>query len=109
MYFNRKVSGFLRAVAQAHGRNHVAFSGYAYAGTTAKSAFMFDFFPQMIFSEFYFIVLRVALYLFHYEIDLLKFHVDNVVHDALCQSHMLAEQFEIEASLICKRIYNVRI
>ena len=63
----------------------------------------------MILGVLYVIALRVVADFIHYEVDLLKFQVDDVVHDALCLSYVLLEEVEVEACLGCKRILYVCI
>ena len=55
------------------------------------------------------LALRVAVDLLQDEVNLLLLEVDDVVHETLCQTHVLAEALEIERSLRRKRVVNVTI
>lgn len=61
----------------------------------------------MVFCEFNLVALWVALDFLHYEVYLLQLHVHNVVHYALSQGHMLAEQVVVEVRFVGERVYDV--
>ena len=109
MYLNREVGCLLRTIAQTHGSYHVALGRDAHTCTAAHSALSLYLLPQVILCALHLVALRVGLYLGHYLVYLLKLHVHNVVHYALSQGYMLAEQFIIEICLVCERINHIRI
>ena len=109
MHIDREVSGLLRAIAQSHGGNHIALGSDAHARSPSLSAFAVYFLPQVVFRAFHLITLRIRLHLRHDFLDFLEFQVHDIVHDPLCESHMLAEQFIVEVSLVCERIDHIRI
>ena len=109
MYFYGKVGGLLCAVAQAHGCYHVALGRDAHARAAPESALVFDLFPQVVFGAFYLVALWVVLDFLHYEVDFLELHVHDVVHDALRNANVLAEQLVVEVCLVGERVYYVRV
>ena len=104
-----EVRRLLRAVTQPHGCNHVTFGGDSHAGTTSFPAFLPDFLPEVILGMLHFFRLRIVFYLFHDEVDLLHFKVDNIVHDPLCQLGMATEQVEVEVCVVSERINDIGI
>ena len=107
MYVDAECCCLFGAVAQSHGCKHVAFGCYAHTGAASLRTLVLYLLPQMILGMLDVVALRVVANLVHDEVDLLKFKVDNVVHDALCLSHVLLEEVEVEACLGCKRILDV--
>ena len=63
----------------------------------------------MIFSMLDVIVLRIATYFLHNEINLFHFQVNYVVHDALCHLNMLTKLIEIESCFRRKRMLNIAV
>ena len=107
MHFYAEVGGVLSAVAQSHRGKHVAFCRDAYARTASLSALVLYLLPQMIFGALHLHGLRIIVYLLHYLVDLLELKIHNVVHYALCQTHVSLELVEIEACIRSERIYDV--
>ena len=102
-----EVCRLLGAVAQPHGGEHVALGRDANARAASQPALVLDFLPQVVLGELHLVALRVALDFLHYEVDFLKLHVHDVVHYALSQGYMLAEQPIVEVSLVSERVDNV--
>ena len=109
MHLHGEVRGLLAAISQSESGNHVALSGDAHSGAPSQSALMVDFLPQVILYTLHLIVLRVALHLLHDALDLLQLEVHDIVHDALCEGHMLFELVEIERSLRSEGIVDIRV
>ena len=104
---HREVGSLLSAVTKSHSGYHVAFGCDAHARSASLRALVLNLLPQMILGTFYLLALRVFLYLRHDEVYLLHLKVHNVVHYALSQSHMLAEQVVVEVRILGERILNV--
>ena len=109
MYIDRKVSGFLCAIAKSHCCYHVSFGSNAKTRAAAKSTLTLYLFPQMHLGSFHLITLRVTCYLLHYQVNLLQLKVNNVIHKTLSYRHVFAELFKIEASLVRERILHIII
>ena len=107
VHFFRKFGSLFCAVTQSHGSQHVTFSRDTYARTASQTRFAINLFPQVAFCSLHFHAFRVRVYLFKNPFNLFQFQIDDVVHDALCQCHMLLEQFEIKVSLRSEWIYYV--
>ena len=107
MNVNAECCSLFGAVAQSHGCKHVAFGCNAHTRTASLRTLVLNLLPQMILGVLYVIALWVVADLIHYEVNLLKFKVDDVVHDALCLGYMLLEEVEVEACLRCKWILDV--
>ena len=99
MHFHGECGGFLGAVAQAEGGQHVAFGGGAYAGAAALQGLVAYLFPELVFGVLDFVVLGVGFYLGDDHVDFLHFQVDDVVHDALRVAHVAAVEVEVEFGL----------
>ena len=55
------------------------------------------------------IILRVSLYFLQYQFNLFQLEVDDVIHDALSQLHMLLEQLKIEICIFSEWVHHVRV
>ena len=104
VYFLCKFGSLFSAVTQSQCCKHVAFGGDAYAGAAALSALFVDFLPQNAFGMLYIFVFRIGVNFGHDTFYLLKFQVDDVVHDALGECYVLLEQIEIEVGIRFERI-----
>ena len=109
MNIYRKIGGLLRAIAKSHGSYHVALGCDANACAAAHAALALNLFPKVIFGLLHLFVLRVRLHLLHDLLYLLQLQIHNVVHQPLGNGHMLAEQIEVEARLLRKRVHHIRI
>ena len=107
MNIHREVGGLLSAVTQSHSGYHVAFGSDAHTCSASLRTLVLNLLPQMILSAFHLVALRVALYLVHDEVYLLHLQIDDVVHYALSQCHMFAEQVVVEVRLFGERLLNV--
>ena len=63
----------------------------------------------MAFHVLDFFVFGVGINLCKYRVNLFEFEVDDVVHHSCCKVDMLLEFLEVELSLRCERIVNIRI
>ena len=63
----------------------------------------------MVFGTLHLSVLRILLNLLHDEFYLLHLQVHNVVHEALCQLHVLLEQVVVEIGILGERIHHITV
>ena len=94
----------MRTITQTERRQHVTFGSNAYAGTATHGCFSAYFLPKVVFGVFNLFGLRVARHFFKDEFYLLLFKVDNVVHEALRQTDVAAEEIEVKFGFGCERI-----
>ena len=107
MNLDREVSSLLRTVAQAHGSDHIAFGGDTHTRTTTLRTLRLDLLPQMIFRALHFLTLRIVHYLIHNKVDLLQLQIHDIVHQALCQTDMFAEQVKVKVCIFRKRVDHI--
>ena len=107
MYLYAEVCSLLCAVAESHGGNHIALGSDAHTGTSALTALLVNLLPQHHFAALHLVAFGVALDFLHDALNLLQLQVDDVVHDALGQSHMLAEKVEVKVGILGEGIYHV--
>ena len=106
---DREIRCLFRAVAKAHGGQHVALGRDAHARAAAHAALAHYLFPQVALGSFHLGALRVAVYLGHYHVNLLKLQVDDVVHYALCSAHVGPEQVVVETRVGRERVDDIRV
>ena len=109
LHLNSKVGGFLRAIGQAECCQHIAFGRDAHARAATLSRLVHNLFPQVALRLLDFIALGVTLNLLLNLGDLFHLEVDDVVHNALCFRHVVAEEVEVEGGLGSKRILHIAI
>ena len=107
MHVHGEFGGFLRAIAQSHGGNHIALGRDAHARTAAHATLATNLFPKMIFGTLHFIALGVFLYLVHDKVYLLHLQVNDVVHDTLCHLHMLLELVVVEVGILGEGVHHI--
>ena len=91
VYFLRELGCLFSTITQSQSGKHVAFCCDSYTGTAALGAFLVNLLPQNAFCVLHVFAFRVGIYLAHDTLYLFQLKVDDVVHDALCQSYMLLE------------------
>ena len=109
MYVHREICGFLSAIAQPHGRQHVTFGRDTQARTASKPTLMLYFIPKMVLGSFHLLALWVLFYLSHDHVDFFHFKVDNIIHDTLSQLYMFGEFAIIKPRLLGKGLVNIAV
>ena len=109
MDFHREGNGFLAAVTQAERRHHIPFGRDAQTGTTTFRTPVLDLEPEFLFGPLHIPGLGILFHLGQNPIHMLQFQVDDIVHEPLGNTHMLAEQFHIEMSLRRERVFHITI
>ena len=109
MHVHAEIGSFLSAIAQSHCGNHIALCSYAHACTASHSALALNLFPKVKLSTFHLAYLRVFLYFSYNLIDFLQFQIHDIIHYALCGSHVLLKQPVIEVSILRKRIHDIAV
>ena len=109
MYFHREVCRLLCSVAKSHGCEHVALCRDAHSCASSHSALALYLLPKVCLGSLHLHCLRVGANLLHNEVYLLQFQVNDVVHESLGGSHMLAEEVVVEVCVLGERIHHIGI
>src|SRR5664279_4764848 len=109
MHLDGKVCGFITAIPHSQTCKHISFCCYANTGSSSLIRFLPYITPEVFLNMFYFINLRISVYLCYDYIDLLKFKINNIIHHALCQSYMLFIQFKVKFGFISKWIIDITV
>ena len=100
----REFRGFFCSVTQSEGGKHISFGCNAYTGTSSLTALLIYLTPKIAFGAFHFVCFGIGVDLLHDSLDLFKFQIDDVVHDALSQYHMFFEQVKVKIGIRFERI-----
>src|SRR5664280_672108 len=109
MHLDGKVCSFIAAISHSKTGKHISFCRYANTGSSSLLRFLPNITPEVFLNMFYFINLRISVYLSNDYIYLLKFKINNIIHHALCQSYMLFIQFKVKFGFISKWLIDITV
>ena len=109
MNIHGEINRLITTVTQPESCQHITFSRDTDPGTTPFSGFCLDFLPQTNLNAFHLVIFRIRLDLRENGIDFLQFQVNDIIHQALGDSHMFLKQLVVEIRVFLERIYHVRV
>ena len=109
LHLDGELGGFVGAVTQTHAGQHVALGGDAQAGAAAFEAFHLDVEPEVALHALDVVAFGVAVDFGEDFVDLFKFEVDEVVHEALCLGDVVAEFIEIERGFGSEGVVDIAV
>ena len=104
-----KVCRLLSAIAKSERSNHIALSRDTHTRTATFDCLLVNLLPKLLFRVLHFFRLWVALHLIENLFNHLKFKVDDVVHQALSEAHVLLKEVEVEACFGRKRMFYIPV
>ena len=96
LHINRKISSILSTITQTERCNHITFGSDTHPRTATFYSLLVNLLPELDFCMLHLFHLGVALNLLQNLLNHLQLKVDNVVHQTLCQAHVLAEEFKVK-------------
>ena len=109
MDIHGEINRFITTITQPESSQHITFSRDTNPGTTPFSSFCFNFLPQTDLNTLHLVIFRIRCNFLKNSINFLQFQINNIVHQALSDSHMFLEQLVIKIRVFLERIYHVRI